>query len=123
MHTRGTRLVIEDLELESPRAGEVAVRMVATGVCHTDLGGLHGTRELRTPMVLGRAGAGIAESVGAGATAAAPGDHVILSAIGRCGRCAACVDGRPWMCATWGAAIFSGTPPGGPAPPRAARAA
>jgi S-(hydroxymethyl)glutathione dehydrogenase/alcohol dehydrogenase len=113
MHARGTRLVVEDLELDSPRAGEVAVRLVATGVCHTDFGGLHGTRELRTPMVLGHEGGGIVESVGAGVSAAAPGDHVILSAIGRCGRCAACVDGRSWMCATWGAAIFSGTLPDG----------
>lgn len=113
MHSRGTALVVEDLDLEAPRAGEVAVRLVATGVCHTDLGGLHGTRELRTPMVLGHEGAGIVEAVGAGVTAAAPGDHVILSAIGRCGRCAACVDGRPWMCATWGAAIFSGALPDG----------
>lgn len=113
MHARGTRLVIEDLELEPPRAGEVAVRLVATGVCHSDLGGLHGTRDLPTPMVLGHEGAGIVESVGAGVTAAAPGDHVILSAIGRCGRCAACVDGRPWMCATWGASIFSGRLPDG----------
>jgi Zn-dependent alcohol dehydrogenase len=108
MHSRGTPLVIEDLDLEAPRAGEVAVRLVATGVCHSDLGGLHGTRELPTPMVLGHEGAGIVEAVGSGVTAAEPGDHVILSAIGRCGRCAACVDGRPWMCATWGASIFSG---------------
>jgi Zn-dependent alcohol dehydrogenase len=82
-------------------------------VCHSDLGGLHGTRDLPTPMVLGHEGAGIVEAVGAGVTAAAPGDHVILSAIGRCGRCAACVEGRPWMCATWGAALFSGTLPDG----------
>jgi len=113
MHARGTRLVVEDLELEPPRAGEVAVRLVATGVCHSDLGGLHGTRDLPMPLVLGHEGAGIVESVGAGVTAAAPGDHVILSAIGRCGRCVACVDGRPWMCAAWGASLFSGRLPDG----------
>lgn len=113
MHARGTRLVVEELELEPPRAGEVAVRLVATGVCHSDLGGLHGTRALRTPMVLGHEGAGIVEAIGAGVTAAAPGDHVILSAIGRCGRCVACVEGRPWMCSTWGATIFSGSLPDG----------
>lgn len=113
MHARGAKLVVEDLELEPPRTGEVAVRLVATGVCHSDLGGLHGTRELPTPMVLGHEGAGIVESVGAGVSAAAPGDHVILSAIGRCGRCAACVEGRSWMCSTWGASIFSGALPGG----------
>lgn len=113
MNARGAELVVEDLDLEAPRAGEVAVRLVATGVCHSDLNGLRGTRELRTPMVLGHEGAGIVEAVGTGVTAAAPGDHVILSAIGRCGRCEACADGRPWMCAVAGATIFSGTLPDG----------
>ena len=113
MHTRGADLVVEDLDLESPRAGEVAVRMVATGVCHSDLNGLRGSRELRLPLVLGHEGAGIVESVGAGVTGITAGDHVILSAIGRCGRCEACVDGRPWMCSVAGANIFSGTLPDG----------
>jgi len=109
MRSRGAKLSVEDVDLEPPRAGEVAVRLVATGICHSDLNGLRGPRELRTPLVLGHEGAGVVESIGPGVTAAAPGDHVVLSAIGRCGKCAACVDGRPWMCGTWGAAIFSGT--------------
>ena len=109
MHARGQDLVVEDLEIDEPRAGEVAVRIVATGVCHSDLNGLRGSRELRVPMVLGHEGAGVVEKIGAGVTAAKVGDHVILSAIGRCGHCAACIDGRTWMCSTWGANIFSGT--------------
>ena len=109
MHERGQDLVVEDLELDAPRAGEVAVRIVATGVCHSDLNGLRGSRELKVPMVLGHEGAGVVESIGAGVTGIKTGDHVILSAIGRCGRCAACIDGRTWMCSTWGAAIFGGT--------------
>lgn len=113
MRARGADLVVEDLDLEPPRAGEVAVRLVATGVCHSDLNGLRGPRDLRLPLVLGHEGAGVVESVGTGVTGIAAGDHVILSAIGRCGRCAACVDGRPWMCATAGANIFSGTLPDG----------
>ena len=108
MTQRGESLVVEDLHLDPPRAGEVLVRLVATGVCHSDLNGLRGPRALPTPMVLGHEGAGIVEEVGDGVTAAAVGDHVLLSAIGRCGRCAACVDGRPWLCSTWGAAVFSG---------------
>ena len=108
MHARSQPLVVEELDLDAPRAGEVAVRLVATGVCHSDLSGLRGSRELPVPMVLGHEGAGVVESVGDGVSAVAPGDHVILSAIGRCGRCAACVEGRSWLCATWGAAIFSG---------------
>ena len=113
MHARGADLVVEDLEIEAPRAGEVAVRLVATGVCHSDLNGLRGTRDLPTPMVLGHEGAGVVEAVGPGVTAAAPGDHVILSAIGRCGKCAECIGGRPWMCTVAGANIFSGTLPDG----------
>jgi Zn-dependent alcohol dehydrogenase len=108
MHERGARLVLEDVDLEPPRVGEVLVRLVATGVCHTDLNGLRGPRALPVPMVLGHEGAGVVEAVGAGVSATAPGDHVVLSAIGRCGKCAACVAGRPWMCAAWGATIFSG---------------
>lgn len=109
MIQRGEPLVVEDLDLDAPRAGEVHVRLVATGVCHSDLNGLRGGRSLPTPMVLGHEGAGIVEQVGSGVTFVSAGDHVILSAIGRCGRCAACVEGRPWLCSTWGAAIFSGT--------------
>ena len=109
MHARGADLVVEDLDLEGPRSGEVAVRIVATGVCHSDLSGLRGSRELRLPMVLGHEGAGVVESVGANVIGVTPGDHVVLSAIARCGRCGACVDGRPWMCSVAGANIFSGT--------------
>ena len=109
MHERGADLVVEDLDLEAPRVGEVLVRLVATGICHSDLNGLRGSRPLPTPMVLGHEGSGVVEAVGAGVVAVAPGDHVILSAIGRCGRCVACVDGRSWMCSAWGASIFSGT--------------
>ena len=109
MHSRGADLAIEDLELEEPHQGEVAVWLVATGVCHSDLSGLRGTRELKLPMVLGHEGAGIVEAVGPGVTGVAPGDHVVLSAIARCGRCEACVAGQPWLCSVAGAAIFSGT--------------
>lgn len=113
MHARGQDLVVEDLELDAPHAGEVAVRILATGVCHSDLNGMRGSRELKVPMVLGHEGAGVVDAVGPGVTGIGVGDHVVLSAIGRCGRCAACVDGRPWLCATWGATLFSGTLPDG----------
>ena len=64
-------------------------------------------------MVLGHEGAGVVEAVGPDVAGISVGDHVVLSAIGRCGRCAACIDGRSWLCSTWGATIFSGTLPGG----------
>jgi len=113
MHAQRAELVVEDVDLEDPRAGEVAVRLVATGVCHSDHNAVRGSRELKVPMVLGHEGAGVVEAVGAGVQGVAPGDHVILSAIGRCGRCEDCVAGRPWMCSAWGATIFSGTLPDG----------
>jgi S-(hydroxymethyl)glutathione dehydrogenase / alcohol dehydrogenase len=109
MHTRGADLVIEDLEIDAPHAGEVAVRLVATGVCHSDLNGLRGSRPLPLPMVLGHEGAGVVEAVGAGVTSVAVGDHVVLAAIARCGKCQKCVAGKPWLCSVAGANLFTGT--------------
>lgn len=113
MHAPRADLSIEDLELEEPRAGEIAVRLAATGVCHSDRSAWNGNRELKLPMVLGHEGAGIVDSVGPGVTRVAPGDHVVLSAIARCGSCDPCVRGEPWLCATASAVIFSGTMPDG----------
>jgi len=96
-------------DLAPPRAGEVLVRLVATGVCHSDLNGLRGTRELPLPMVLGHEGAGIVEAVGPSVTTVAAGDHVVLAAIARCGKCARCVAGKPWLCSVAGANLFTGT--------------
>ena len=109
MHTRGADLVIEDLEIDAPHAGEVAVRLVATGVCHSDLNGLRGSRPLPLPMVLGHEGAGVVEAVGMGVTSVAVGDHVVLAAIARCGKCQKCVAGKPWLCSVAGANLFTGT--------------
>lgn len=113
MRAQREALVVEDVDLADPRAGEVAVRLVATGVCHSDKAAWGGNRELRVPMVLGHEGAGVVEAVGPGVTSVAPGDHVVLAAIARCGRCESCVKGEPWLCATAGATIFSGTMPDG----------
>lgn len=113
MHAPRAELTVEDLDLEAPRAGEVAVRLVATGVCHSDKSALSGNREFKLPMVLGHEGAGIVEAVGPSVTRVMPGDHVVLSAIARCGRCDACVRGEPWLCSTAAATIFSGTMPDG----------
>jgi S-(hydroxymethyl)glutathione dehydrogenase/alcohol dehydrogenase len=113
MHAPRAELKVEDLQIEAPRTGEVAVRLAATGVCHSDRSALYGTRELKLPMVLGHEGAGIVEAVGPAVTRVAPGDHVILSAIARCGRCDPCVKGQPWLCSTAGATIFAGTMPDG----------
>lgn len=109
MHAQGADLIIEDLDLEEPRAGEVLVRLAATGVCHSDLSALRGPRPLKVPMVPGHEGAGVVEAVGPGVRGVEMGDHVILSAIASCGTCEECGRGETWLCSTAGANIFSGT--------------
>jgi len=89
---------LEALEIEAPRAGEVLVRIVATGICHTDLR-VHAGHGLAVPrpIVLGHEGAGIVESVGEGVTRLAPGDHVVLSG-SSCGHCTSCRNNLPSYC-------------------------
>jgi S-(hydroxymethyl)glutathione dehydrogenase/alcohol dehydrogenase len=94
-----TPLKVEELELEPPREGEVLVRMVASGVCHSCLHAADGSwKGVPMPIVLGDEGAGVVESVGPGIRTLAPGDHVILSWAPTCGRCHYCVIGRPNLC-------------------------
>ncbi|MGH8149201.1 MAG: NAD(P)-dependent alcohol dehydrogenase [Steroidobacteraceae bacterium] len=90
--------ILEDLELEEPRADEVRVRIVATGICHTDLAchGGHGM-PIPRPIVLGHEGAGIVEAVGSGVQGLAAGDHVVMSGAS-CGECPKCRAGRPTYC-------------------------
>ena len=96
---QGKPLSLEDVELEAPRAGEVMVRMTASGVCHSCLHAADGSwKGVPVPIVLGDEGAGIVERVGPGVDTLAPGDHVILSWAPTCGRCHYCVIGRPNLC-------------------------
>ena len=87
---------LEQLEQEEPRAGEMRVRIVAVGICHTDLHE-HPGRHSPQPIVLGHEGAGVVEAVGAGVRGFAVGDHVILSG-SSCGTCPSCLAGRPTYC-------------------------
>jgi aryl-alcohol dehydrogenase len=87
----------EDVELSGPRADEVLVRMVATGVCHTDLKAVSVFAFVPRPVVLGHEGAGIVERVGAAVTKVAPGDPVVLS-FSYCGHCPSCREGQPAYC-------------------------
>jgi aryl-alcohol dehydrogenase len=88
---------IETLEVDEPVEHEVLVRIVACGLCHTDLIVRDGYRDVSLPAVLGHEGAGIVEAVGPGTTKVSPGDHVILS-FPSCGRCNECLSGRPANC-------------------------
>ncbi|MHB8466339.1 MAG: alcohol dehydrogenase catalytic domain-containing protein [Acidimicrobiales bacterium] len=90
--------VTEALEVRDPTAGEVRVRMVAAGVCHSDQSVLDGTIPFPTPVVMGHEGAGVVEEVGSEVTTVRPGDHVVVSTLASCGKCAACARGWPTRC-------------------------
>ena len=89
---------VEEVEVESPRRGEVMVRIKACGVCHSDLSGTNGTIPLPPPSVLGHEAAGVVEEVGEGVQRVAVGDHVIIIWIPMCGKCRYCSEGRPALC-------------------------
>ncbi|WP_433949905.1 NAD(P)-dependent alcohol dehydrogenase [Brevundimonas bullata] len=90
-------LVIEDVKLGEPRHDEVVVRIVGTGVCHTDIVVRDQGYPVPLPLVLGHEGAGVVEAVGDGVRSLQPGDHVVL-AFGHCGVCGSCKAGRPGYC-------------------------
>lgn len=95
----GQPLTIEEVDLEGPKAGEVLVRIVATGVCHTDAYTLSGADpEGLFPVILGHEGGGIVEEVGPGVTTVKPGDHVIPLYTPECGECEYCTSGRTNLC-------------------------
>jgi len=92
-------LQIVEVDVEPPRAGEVLVRIVATGVCHTDAYTLSGQdSEGVFPCILGHEGGGIVEAVGEGATSVAVGDHVIPLYTAECGACKFCTSGKTNLC-------------------------
>jgi S-(hydroxymethyl)glutathione dehydrogenase/alcohol dehydrogenase len=92
------RVVVEQVELEPPKAQEVKVKMAAAGVCHSDLSVINGTIPQALPIVLGHEGAGVVEAVGEGVTHCKPGDHVVMSFVPNCGRCFHCARGEAFLC-------------------------
>jgi S-(hydroxymethyl)glutathione dehydrogenase/alcohol dehydrogenase len=95
----GKPLQIEEVDVEGPKAGEVLVRMVATGVCHTDAFTLSGADpEGIFPSILGHEGGAVVEEVGAGVTSVAAGDHVIPLYTPECGKCSFCLSGKTNLC-------------------------
>ncbi len=95
----GKPLEIEEIELGGPKAGEVLLRNVATGVCHTDAFTLSGEDpEGLFPAVLGHEGGAIVEEVGSGVTSVAVGDHVIPLYTPECGACDFCTSGKTNLC-------------------------
>ena len=95
----GQELKIEEVDVMLPRAGEVLVRIVATGVCHTDAFTLSGDDpEGIFPTILGHEGGGIVEQIGEGVTSVAVGDHVIPLYTPECGECKFCLSGKTNLC-------------------------
>jgi S-(hydroxymethyl)glutathione dehydrogenase/alcohol dehydrogenase len=91
-------LVIEEIDIDEPGPGQVMVRTVSAGVCHSDLHQIEGLWPVDLPVVLGHEGAGTVERVGEGVTYVQPGDHVVMNFIPFCGVCSFCQSGRPVLC-------------------------
>ena len=105
-------LVVEEVELDDPKAGEVLIKMGAAGICRSDYHFIKGEAHLPLPGLLGHEGAGTVERVGEGVTMAKPGDRVVLSFVSNCGHCYFCTTGRPNLCDVRGqhwASMFDGT--------------
>jgi NDMA-dependent alcohol dehydrogenase len=101
-------LSIEEIEVHAPKAGEVKVRMAASGVCHSDLSVQNGTLFGAYPIVLGHEGAGVVHEVGEGVEGLAVGDHVVVSWVPRCGTCFYCERGQGFLCEIGAAAMAGG---------------
>ncbi|GAA2130614.1 NAD(P)-dependent alcohol dehydrogenase [Actinomadura napierensis] len=109
----------EPVVLDDPGPDEALVRMVATGLCHTDLSVLAGRLPTPLPAVLGHEGAGIVEAVGPGTRGVRPGDRVVMS-FNSCGHCARCRTGQPTRCGTYFPLNFGAARPDGSTPLRTA---
>ncbi|NWJ47657.1 MAG: zinc-binding dehydrogenase [Chloroflexi bacterium] len=115
-------LVIEEIEIDPPGAGEVLVEMAGAGLCHSDLSVINGSimrpnlrkyggETIREPLpvVMGHEASGIVREVGAGVTDFKPDDHVVFSFVPMCGRCEFCIAGKPALCKVGGKSNLSGT--------------
>jgi S-(hydroxymethyl)glutathione dehydrogenase/alcohol dehydrogenase len=96
LEKHGQPPALEEIVIHEPGANEVAVRIVASGICHTDLGAVRDARAV--PILLGHEGAGIVEAVGAQVTHVQPGDHVVVNWQVKCQKCRWCLSGREDLC-------------------------
>lgn len=106
-------LHVEEIDIADPGFGEVRVRMLASGVCHSDLRVLVGEWGATLPIVLGHEGAGVVEAVGAGVRSLTEGDHVALSWTPSCEVCRYCLSGRPQLCLNARATAYNNVLPDG----------
>jgi NDMA-dependent alcohol dehydrogenase len=117
LYEPGSKCVIEEIELDPPRAGEVMVKITASGMCHSDEHLFTGDMALppeaeaefgmsQYPVVLGHEGAGVVTEVGPGVTDLQPGDHVVMSFVPVCGTCPSCSTGHTNLCDTGAGLLF-----------------
>lgn len=104
---QGAPFAVEEATIAAPRQGEVLIRIVAVGVCHTDIIVRDQYYPVPLPAVLGHEGSGVVEAVGPGVAAVVPGDHVVLS-FASCGICGPCLTGHPAHCTDFFALNFGG---------------
>lgn len=110
LHKVNEPQVIEEIEVDEPKAGEVLVRVVASGVCHSCYSSARGDWEgTHVPGILGDEGSGIVERVGTGVTRVRPGDRLILSWAPFCGHCHYCATGRPVLCTSYRSRVWTAT--------------
>jgi S-(hydroxymethyl)glutathione dehydrogenase/alcohol dehydrogenase len=111
MRAYNTPLHLEEVQIDDPGPGEVLLKTVASGICHSDLHVIEGSLPMPPPCILGHEPAGIVEAVGEGVVDFAPGDHVIGCLTSWCGVCKFCTEGRPYLCPTQFAGRPEGTKP------------
>ncbi|RWZ51327.1 NAD(P)-dependent alcohol dehydrogenase [Halobacillus fulvus] len=111
-YDQGAKFEISEVELKDPKANEVLIKVVASGVCHTDAVARDQEAPVPLPAVLGHEGSGIVEKVGAGVTSVEEGDHVVLS-YSSCGQCENCLTGNPAYCRRMMELNFGGIMPDG----------
>jgi Zn-dependent alcohol dehydrogenase len=114
LHELHQPLSVDEVAFDEPHAGEVLVRVHASGVCRSDLHAMEGESPVvHPPMILGHEGAGVVEAVGAGVTGVAPGHHVVIALYGPCGSCEMCRIGRIQRCTSTRTSAFGLLPDGG----------
>jgi S-(hydroxymethyl)glutathione dehydrogenase/alcohol dehydrogenase len=102
------QLLIETIELDPPKKGELLVRMRAAGVCHSDLHTYRGELRAKPPLVLGHEGAGVVEAVGEGVTRVKPGDAILINWLPACEVCTPCLRGEYNLCERFPSTTFAG---------------
>jgi S-(hydroxymethyl)glutathione dehydrogenase/alcohol dehydrogenase len=108
----GAELVVDEVQLEAPRAGEVSVEIRHCGVCHSDVHYLDGSLRTELPVILGHEAAGVVTEVGAGVTDLTPGDTVVLTMAPSCGRCYWCERDERTLCQTYAGLVGGAYPDG-----------